>query len=114
MKNTPVTSAALLAQKLEECRETTIEKLVINLCVEGKYLTKQDVKQGSRRYQWVLKVTEYCIDATSLEDMIEGEPVVLMTNSDCDKFMVEKKKKAEAIVMIVAKEIIRGLPAYQG
>ncbi|MEZ8723821.1 hypothetical protein AB6D66_22330 [Vibrio pomeroyi] len=118
MKETPVTSATRLDQKheekLKECRETTIEKLVISLCIEAKYLTKQDVQERSRRYQWVRKITEYCVDATLLEDVVEGEPVVPLTYSDCDKVMAEKQSKAKAIVTIVAKEIVRGLPLYQG
>ncbi|MEZ8286219.1 hypothetical protein AB4269_18850 [Vibrio splendidus] len=118
MKETPVTSATRLAQKqeekLQECRETTIEKLVIRLCMEAEYLTKQDVKERSRRYQWVLKITEYCVDATSLEDVVEGEPVVPLTYPNCNRFMAEKQRKARAIVTIVAKEIVRGLPPYQG
>lgn len=118
MNNTPVTSAALLAQKhekkLEECRETIIEKLVISLCIEANYLTKKDIKQGSSRYQWVLKIMEYCVDATSLEDVVEGESVVPLTYSNCDKLIAEKQRKARAIITIVAKEIVRGLPPYQG
>ncbi|MGR5130103.1 hypothetical protein [Photobacterium swingsii] len=117
MNNNPVTSAAQLAQKheekIKECRETTIEKLVISLCVEAEYLTKQDVQERSRRYQWVLKITEYCLDATSLEDVVEGEPVVPLTYSNCDKLIAEKQRKARSIVTIIAKEIVRGLPAYQ-
>ncbi|MGD8109670.1 hypothetical protein [Vibrio sp. TRT 17S01] len=118
MKNISFTSAALLHQKqeekLNECREATIEKLVINLCVEANFLTKQDIQQGSIRYQWVLKITEYCIDATYLEDVEEGETPLPLTYLNCDKIVAENKKKAEAIVKVIAKEIMRGLPLYQG
>lgn len=118
MKNSPVTSAVLLEQKheekIKECREATIEQLTILLCVEAKYLTKQDVQERSRRYQWVLKIMEYCTDAAALEDLVEGEPILPLTFLNCDEIMAEKQKKAETIVTVIAKEIMRSLPVYQG
>ncbi|QDF66034.1 hypothetical protein FJQ87_04480 [Shewanella sp. SNU WT4] len=107
-------SPITLAVRLEECIETTIDKLVINLCVKAGFLTEQDIKKRSCRYQWVLKLTQHCEDAIALEELVGGEPITPLTISNCDKIMAQKQKKAKTIVEVVAKEVIRAIPAYQG
>ena len=109
-----VNSPIVLAAKLEECRETKIEKLVIDLCVEAGFLTKQDMKEKSCRYQWIRKLTEYCADAMALEDVAKGESMLPVTIINCDKILAKKQEKASAIVAVVAKEIMRAVPPYQG
>jgi hypothetical protein len=118
MALSPVTSAARLEQehetKLKLCRETTVESLVTDLCIKANYLTKRDIQERTQRYLWVLKITKYCEDATALEDVADGVPIEPMNYLNCDKIMAEKQLRSKAIVTIIAKEIIRFFPHYQG
>lgn len=117
MKENPVTSATRLDQKHKEkldlCRETTVERLVTNLCIEANYLTKEDIQKRTQRYLWVLKITKYCEDATALEDVAEGVPIEPLSYLNCDKVMVERRSRAKVIITNIAKEIIQSFPPYQ-
>ena len=106
-------SPIVLAAKLEECRQTTIEDLVINLCIEAAFLTNQDIKKHSSRYQWVVKLTEHCKDAMALEDVIEGEVSEPLNPSNWDSITASKKKQADEIVEIMAKQVMLAIPPYR-
>ncbi|WP_455294524.1 hypothetical protein [Vibrio parahaemolyticus] len=106
-------SPIALAVKLEECRQKTIEELVIDLCIESTFLTNQDIQKSSCRYQWVVKLTEHCKDAMALEDAIEGEGNLLLNPSNYDAIMARKKKQAGEIVEIIAKQVMLAIPPYR-
>ncbi|EJD0685025.1 hypothetical protein BBM62_01825 [Vibrio parahaemolyticus] len=106
-------SPIALAVKLEECRQTTIDDLVINLCIEAAFLTNQDIKKNSGRYQWIVKLTEHCKDAMALEDVIEGEVSEPLNSSNWDSIMANKKKQADEIVEIIAKQVMLAIPPYR-
>ncbi|MEZ9463726.1 hypothetical protein BCT41_08705 [Vibrio splendidus] len=105
-------SPIALAVKLEECRQTTIEDLVLNLCIEAAFLTNQGIKKNSSRYQWVVKLTKHCKDAMALEDVIEGEVSEPLNSSNWDLIMASKKKQADDIVEIIAKQVMLAIPPY--
>ncbi|PMM33338.1 hypothetical protein BCT55_21355 [Vibrio splendidus] len=88
--------------------------LVINLCIKAEFLTKQDIKEKSPKYLWVVQLTEYCKDTMALEDLSEGESEVPTTTFNCDQTLSEKQNKAEAVIKVLAKEVMRAIPSYQG
>ncbi len=106
-------SPIALAAKLEECQQTTIEDLVINLCIKAAFLSNQDVQKSSCRYQWIVKLTEHCMDAMALEDVIEGKDNLPLNHSNCDAIMTSKKKQADEIVEIIAKQVMLAIPPYR-
>ncbi|MGR5267129.1 hypothetical protein ACPV5R_05180 [Vibrio astriarenae] len=106
-------SPIALAVKLEECRQTTIEDLVINLCIEAEFLTNQDIEKNSSRYQWVIKLTECCMDAMALEDAVEGEGNDYLNSSNPNAIMATKKKHAGEVVEMVAKQVVLAIPPYR-
>ncbi|WP_394496292.1 hypothetical protein [Shewanella sp. ENK2] len=113
MNNQSSESPILLAYKVEECECTTVEDIVLEFCLESKFIESLDSEEQKPKVLWVKKVTELCIQAEALENTTKIKRPINLSISNVNEFMIYKRKVASNIVEILIEKIMRSLPDYE-